>query len=61
MLGERRKNGANASVEARPRTMVESEKSLRKNEDVNVMTGPAHHGKTSMMEFLHKKAIRKSN
>ena len=61
MLGEKKKTGANASVEARPNTSIEKGLSSKRIEDPEKNKEPSSTGKRSMMEFLHKKACKKIN
>ena len=59
MLGNKRKLGANASIEAR--TKAESyEQSQEKRINPKKEEESTQHSKTSMMEFLHKKATKRS-
>jgi hypothetical protein len=59
MLGDKRKPGASASIEARikgesyEQSQEKRIKVLKKEEE------SVHHSKTSMMEFLHKKATKR--
>ena len=59
MLGEKRKTGANASIESRMKILTEETLSLKRIENPEKKNNLSPHGKTSMMEFLQKKALKR--
>jgi hypothetical protein len=60
MIGDKRKSGANASIESRIKLSTEENLSSKRIENLEKKKNSSPHGKTSMMEFLQKKALNRA-
>lgn len=60
MLGDKRKLGANASIEARTKAESYEQSQEKRIKNPKKEEESTQHSKTSMMEFLHKKATKRS-
>jgi hypothetical protein len=59
MLAEKKKSGANASIESKIKISTEETLFSKRIKNPDKKNNLSPHGKTSMMEFLQKKALKR--
>jgi hypothetical protein len=60
MLGDKKKTGANASIESRIKPLTEETLPSNRIENPEKKKNSSPHRKTSMLEFLQKKALKRA-